>query len=274
MSDSDSPQDQLAALWERGVALDAAWIEFARFFDRFAYQALRTYPANDSDVLAPHPRYKELQGWLPKTWEGRKEKLLVTTRNERFHLLDELYDGVLWAIGFRTLPNGSDELVRIPRRYFLFAEGVAPPDVHIDWARAEVRDGSTCYFDIRVVKPPVVENESAEAPPPDQGSALTEAESTPDNARAMHLSPVEEAKPSQPGPRGGRPNRRDEIRGKVKELWEDPLFRAIPNRTDQAREVRTRLCGENARHLDDMQGYRTTQIKRIIGEVANKPTET
>ena len=89
MPTSELSDDQLAALWESGIALDAAWIEFATFFDRFSHMALRTYPANDADVLAPNPRYKELQGWLPKTWEGRKQKLAVTTRNERLHLLDE-----------------------------------------------------------------------------------------------------------------------------------------------------------------------------------------
>jgi len=140
---------------------------------------------------------------------------------------------------------------------------------NIDWSKAELRDGrSYCYFDIRVVRPPVVANESPEAPQLHRGNVHTAAKPSPDNARAASV------KQAVPGPRGGKPNKSDRIRSKVDELWRDPLFRAIPNRTDQAREARARLCGENTRHLDDMQGYRTTQIKRIIGEVANKPAET
>src|ERR1700685_2539806 len=103
---SEVTNDRLKALWEGGIRLKSAWVEFAKFFDRFAYRALRTYPANDPDVLAPDPRYRELQGWLPKTWEGRQEKLVVATRNERMHLLGEIYAGRLWAIGFRTLADG------------------------------------------------------------------------------------------------------------------------------------------------------------------------
>jgi hypothetical protein len=108
-------------------------------------------------------------------------------------------------------------------------------------------------------------------PRPDDASKTIEPSTVVGSAPARDSILVKQA---VSGPRGGRPNKRDQIRSKVKALWKDPFFRAIPNRTDQAREVRARLFDENARHLDDMQGYRTTQIKRIIGEVANKPTET
>ena len=109
MSEGDS--NDLKALWEAAVPLDEAWIEFAVFFDRFALRALRTYPANDSDVLGTdHPRYIELnKGWLPSTWEGRLKKLAITIEGERNHLLGEIYSGHLWAIGFLTLPNGFDQ---------------------------------------------------------------------------------------------------------------------------------------------------------------------
>src|SRR3974377_443003 len=108
---------QLKTLWESGTPLDDAWVEFARFFDRYALRALRTYPANDASVLGlDHPRYKELsKGWLPPTWDARQRKLAITTESERSNLLDELYADRLWAIGFRTLPNGFDEVVRVPR---------------------------------------------------------------------------------------------------------------------------------------------------------------
>src|SRR6266436_3682347 len=94
-------RDQLLALWESGIPLDSAWIEFAVFFDRFTHRALHTHPANDPDLLEPDPRYKELsKGWLPRTWEDRQKKLVITTQNERIHLLGEIYAGQLWAIGF------------------------------------------------------------------------------------------------------------------------------------------------------------------------------
>lgn len=297
MTASDPSIDQLAALWESGFTLDSAWIEFAEFFGRYSYRALRTYPANDPDVLAHDPRYSQLQGWLPKTWAGRKEKLLVTARNERHHLLDELYAGNLWAVGFRTLPSGSDEPVRVPRRHFLFVDGVGP-DISIDWARAEVRDGDGCYFDIRIVKPPgVVAEENEKAAPEDDGERTKEPQTdgieaaedvaaapkpqpepapslAPDSKLAVDARratpPIKAPRPASPAPKGGRPSTDAEIRRKVKELWGEPVFRTMKTRLDQAREVRARLKGEHTRYSDDMQGYTSSFIKRIIGEVATE----
>jgi hypothetical protein len=264
--------DHLKALWEAGVPLSEAWIEFAVLFDGFAHRALRTYPANDPDVLAGDPRYKELSnGWLPLTWEDRRKKLEIITRSERLNLLGEIYDGRLWAIGFRTLPNGFDDPIRVPRRLFFAKDGIDQrmirPD--IDWDIEELRDGENCYFDIRIVSPPVGagvapnvfqpehRSETSLAVPPTSGvQTPAETASTPHTISAS---------------KEGRPNRREEIRGKVEELWStDPLFQEIPHRIDQAREVRARLKGESSRHRDDMPGYRSSSIQRIIGEVANQ----
>jgi hypothetical protein len=286
MGITETSKEQLAALWEPAVPLDSAWIDFAKFFDRFSYRALRTHPANDDDVLAKDPRYNELQSWLPRTWEARKEKLLVTTRNERYHLLGELYAGRLWAIGFRMLPNGSDELVRVPRGHFFFVEGVGA-GFHIDWGGAEVTDGAVRYFDIRIVKPPVVvTEESAEAKSEDRGERTEEPQT--DDIGSAEDAPARQPKP-EPGndpppfdqpvqatahvkPRrtGGRPRTDDEIRSKVRELWSDPAFHAIKNRLEQAGEVRARLKGPQARGVHDMQSYGSAKIKRIIGEVATE----
>src|ERR1700733_10632517 len=162
MPTSKPSTDPLRAQWESGVALDAAWIEFAVFFDSFAHRALRTHPANDVDVLTHNPRYKKLsQGWLPKTWEARQRKLATTRRNERIYLLGEIYAGHLRAVGFRTLPNGSDELVRVPRQHFYFDETGAPKTrPEINWTKGELTVGNSSYFDIRVVRAPL----SAELP--------------------------------------------------------------------------------------------------------------
>ena len=42
----------------------------------------------------------------------------------------------------------------------------------------------------------------------------------------------------------------------------------------QAREVRARLCGEEARIDHDRVGYKTSTIVRIIGQLANRPNRS
>src|SRR5690349_5612137 len=86
-------------------------------------RVLQTYPANDDMFAnasdeAVRKRYAKLKGWLPMDPEGRRTKLLNKIEVQRSYLLDNLYDGDLWAIGFRTLDNGSDELARVPRHLF------------------------------------------------------------------------------------------------------------------------------------------------------------
>lgn len=269
MSITELSKNELRALWEAGVPLDSAWVEFAKFFDRFALMALRTHPNNDPDVLdLDHPRIKDLsKGWLPKSWEGRQKKLAITTRNERTCLLGEIYSGRLWAIGFRTLASGFDEPVRIPRQLFFVNEG-ATPEIHpdIDWDKEALRAGDNSCFDIRIVEPPVPDSESVEASQPQPTIEQ------PDVAPALPPKLANAFKTKTR--RMGRPGSRGEIHDKVKELLSDAAFRAIPHRIDQAREVRARLCGEAARHRDDMPNYRSTFIQRIIGEVANQPEQS
>jgi hypothetical protein len=242
-----SSASDFQTLWESGTSLDFAWVEFARFFDHFAWMALQTHPDNDGN-LVDHPRYQQLsKGWLPVTWEARQLKLETTTKGERANLLGELYGGRLWAIGCRTLPDGSDELVRIPRQLFFVdddEEASDRPDIH--WSKGELTVGQDSYFDIRVVKP----------------AGIDEGQINVDEGR-------DDEKP-EPGPSKGRPNTRDRIRATAKELLTtDPQFRALPNRDSQARALRVDLFGEEARDQDDMVGHRTSRIARIIGEVAN-----
>ncbi len=264
MSAAKSSDDQLPALWEAGIPLNDAWIEFARFFDSFAYRALRTYPANDPDVLARDPRYEQLQGWLPKTWKARKEKLLVTTTNERANLLDEIYANRLWAIGFQTLPSGSDELVRVPHRHFLFVNGVGPA-VAMNWDRGELTVDGTTYFDIRVVRNPLR---------PDRKLARTSA---------SERSPRSKAKKSQsnPGRRikrastpktkagrknvGGRPNTSREIRKAFRKmLSETPACADLPHKT-LIGDVREALFGKGSRDIEKP-GYKYSPMDKIIGQ--------
>jgi len=67
-------------------------------------------------------------------------------------------------------------------------------------------------------------------------------------------------------PGGGRPNTQELVTTEVTWLIEnDPKFMAMPNRTDQAREVRVRLKGEDHRLSDDLAGMKTDTLKRWIG---------
>ena len=239
---------ELRELWESGVPLDWAWVEFAPFFDHFALRALRKHPINDADI-SDHPRYQQLKDWLPKTWETRQLKLKIIMKNERANLLGEIYTGRLWAIGFRTLANGSDELVRVPRQLFFVddeGEQANRPDIY--WNKAELTVGSDSYFDIRIIDAPISTNEA----PCGQGDDSPK--------KTESVAPV------------GRPNTSDEIREMVEELWKsDPSFQALPDRTAQAGEVRARLVSKDARNAHDMVGYNTSTIIKIIGQVLNEP---
>jgi hypothetical protein len=255
---SDFEPNRLKALWEAGVPLDEAWIEFASIFDRFAHRALRTDPANDPDVLGiDHPRYKELsKGWLPPTLEGRQKKLAITTKNERTRLLGEIYAGHLWAIGFRTLENGDDEAVRVPRqRFYVDEDGELSPPIKINWSKGELVSSDAIYFDVYVVQPPASD------------AALRSINDSSNAASGPSpILPTEVANASG----AGRPNTNKEIRAKTRELWKEANFREIKSRIEQAREVRAQLLGETHRSTDDMPNYKSTVIGRIIGEVSKE----
>lgn len=215
MRTTKSSKDGLLAHWEAGIPLDSAWVDFAVFFDRFALTALHTHPDNDADVLGlEHPRYKELsKGWLPKTWETRQKKLAITTKNERIHLLGEIYAGHLWAIGFRTLASGSDELIRVPRQLFFFYEAEGreqEPKIH--WSKGELTVYGTSYFDIRVVRCPVASQESVQP-----GDKLSVAAVAPDSLAAVSPQP-------RPGP--GRPSNAEVIQAAIENYARtDPSLR-------------------------------------------------
>lgn len=261
MAVPERSKDRLRALWESGVRLDWAWIDFALVLDRFAIRALRTHPANDSDVLARDPRYKELcRGWLPRTWEARQRKLAITTKNERIHLLGEIYAEHLWAIGYRTLPSGSDELVRVPRQLFFFDEAEEreqQPDIH--WSKGELAVGSTSYFDIRIVRPPTTGDKSV-APRADTKGRR-------DRQRRTKRSKGRTKDPGNKGHRkriGGRPNTRRKIIRAVRRLWNtSPKFRTLGMKL-MVPEVRAAILGED-RLYEESSGYRTSSMAKTIG---------
>lgn len=238
-------EEDLKAVWKSGHELDFAWIQFAKFFDHFSWIALRTFPENDDVNLKHHPRYEQIRDWLPRTWEARQLKLKITTESERFNLLSEIFRGTLWAIGFRTLPSGFDEVTRVPRQLFRVEEDATTNSPQIDWAKSEIKFGDLTYFDIRVVSP--------------------------------HIGGVSAgAKPNNRTPQtrsSGRPKTSGHIRAKVLQLWKVKAFRAMSPRIQQAREVRAQLCGEEHRNDDGMSGYKSSVIQRIIGEVASSQAD-
>lgn len=245
----------LRSLWETGAPLDDAWIAFTEsFLDRFSLKMLRTHPSNDVG-FADDPRFQRPGDWLPRTWEGREEKLKITREVERSHLLDELYAGRLWAIGFVIKPNGFDEPTRVPRDlFFLDYNRERPDQPQINWSKSELIGRGVSYFDIRVVRSP------------EQGEPV-------DDETGDHPVRAEASDESPNKPQTGRPSTKDTISAEVERLLDNPEFLKLPNRTVQAREVRARLVGEEARNDDDRIGYKTSVIARIIGEVITRPSE-
>jgi hypothetical protein len=150
------------------------------------------------------------------------------------------------------LPDGFDEVVRIPRQLFRLDDGQGPEKpnrtVKINWAGAELSTARESFFDVRVVRPPTEDH-----PAPSTNSRPNEAE------RKRTGS--------------GRPNTRTQIRATVETLWSTKSFRAMGSRIQQAREVRALLRGEEHRADDDMPGYKSSVIQRIIGEVANAQSQ-
>jgi hypothetical protein len=270
MTTSRPSKDKLKTLWQSGVPLDSAWIEFAVFLDAYAVRALGTNPSGDADVLGlDHPRYKELsKGWLPMSSEARAKKLAITTKNERFNLLNEIYAGRLWAIGYRSLPDGSDELARVPRQPFFFDEAgerKEKPDIH--WDKGQLTVGSTSYFDIRIVRSPLSGDEET-TPTSTSQEALTDPSqiaSTQRMAKDVKSSSTKSGATVRGNRIGGRPNTNREIRREFQRLWKaSPAFRVLTVKR-MVPEVRAAIRGEERRH-EETGGYRSSSMAKIIGQ--------
>jgi hypothetical protein len=290
MTVPEPSQEELLRLWESGVPLDSARVKFAVFFDEFAHRALRAHPDNDADVLGlDHPRYKELiKGWLPRTWEARKQKLAITTKNERIHLLDEIYGGRLWAIGLRT-SDLHGERVRIPPELFrVNKQGALARPSKIDWIEEKLTTAEGSYFHLRVVSPSTA-NQTADGSPPvgfslpnksnESGSLPPEIDRIMSEFKSagesyIDLSGVrprseDQTVESDDGTRATRPGRPPidpRIQPKIEELWKLASFRAIKSRIRQAREVRAQILGEEYRDKDGTPNLTTRMIARLIGK--------
>jgi hypothetical protein len=270
MTASGPSRNQLETLWKSGVPLDSAWIEFAVFLDAFAVRALATDPGADADVLGlDHPRYRQLsKGWLPMSAEARSKKLAITTKNERISLLNEIYAGRLWAIGYRSLPDGSDELVRVPRQPFYIDEAGEReeiPDIH--WGKGQLTVGSASYFSIRIARPPATGDEETTSTSTSQ-EALPDAsniDSKPRLAKGVKRFSKKFAAKDRGTTIGGRPNTNREIRREFQRLWNaSPAFRILPVKR-MVPEVRAAIRGEERRD-EESGGYRSSSMAKIIGQ--------
>ena len=213
----------LRELWESGTPLDSAWVEFSDGLDDFKLAALRT-PPKKYQVIRDDPRYRELEPSLPKTWEERRQELDVITTIERCNLLYEIYVGELWAIGSRTLDNGFDELVRVPRELFFVDPDEGPFHEDVYWAKGQLTTDDDSYFDIRVVQPPDKE---------DQRTGSTNETETRDETykdfRSI-TSPVnDEVEVHEPG-RPGRPSKGDLILAAIAEHSNNDPGLTLPKR--------------------------------------------
>jgi hypothetical protein len=242
MTVPELPADELLRLWKSGVPLDSAWEEFA---GSFLVTVLRAHPNNDPLLFGLHnPQYKELvKAGLPNTEEARKKMLERVTPPARAKLIRALYAGRRLAIGYRTLADGAKELVRVPCNHFLTDHKKKPAvRPNIDWAKSELAVGSDSYVDIHVVRAP---GETVEQDEESKGGGGL---------------PVKGRK--------GRRGTKRKILDALEELWPDPVFQALEDRTEQARALRAHVLGEAARLVDRRQGYVTESLVRLIGEYA------
>ena len=237
--------NELLRLRKSGVSLDSAWREYA---DPFVLTVLQADPEKDPLLFGLHNRrYKELvRRGLPETKEGRTKELESVIQEARSHLLREIYSGHLWAIGFRTLPSGTSELVLVPRRLFLFDEAGEHkrPDIH--WRKSELTVGTGSFLDIRIIRPPPgVEESSATA---------TAATAIPNDAArlaATHIASSPEGQARTTDERSternspGRPSHANVIRAAIAEQA----------RTDPRLERPRRERYENYRAYAKSQGY-------------------
>lgn len=263
-------------LWSTGTPLSDAWIEMSREdFNRKKWRALQRSPVNDFDYVDTI----ELGGWLPQTLEGRLGKLKLIEQLEKSDLFARLFEGGLWAIGYRTKPLREDEPSLVPRDLFHID---APDDLSAlvtNWAKGEVQFGSESFFDVRVVRAPVggLDSELLHAPkrsgediPPLQDKVAFVTQEGSGSSVSPQTLKSQEPDP-KPNAKRGRPNKKERVQEMALKLWKtDEAFRAMGNRVDQAREVKARLLGEEFRHADEMAGYKLEVVIRSIGEVLHE----
>ena len=202
----EPPPDDLLRLWESGVPLESAWVEFA---DSFVLTLLHTHPDKDPLVFGLHNRrYKEaVKAWLPETTEGRKKMLERVTGDARACLFSELHAGRRWAIGFHGSSDASREAIRIARQLFSLDEsGDSERHRSIDWSKNAISTGTSSFIDIHVIRPPPGTEESLatastgtaipnDAPSP---AAMSETSSPEGQAKSLGETSKERNSPGRP----------------------------------------------------------------------------
>jgi hypothetical protein len=197
---------ELFRLWESGLPLESAWVEFA---DSFVLTVLHTHPEKDPLVFGLHNRrFKEAaKAWVPETAEGREKMLEMVTRDARACLVSELHAGRRWAIGFQADSSGSREAIRISRQLFSLDEpGHSERHGSIDWSKNAISVGTSSFIDVHVIRPPPGTEESlatataGTAIPNDGAStvAVHETSSPEGRARSVGESSKERSSPGRP----------------------------------------------------------------------------
>jgi hypothetical protein len=186
---------ELFRLWESGLPLKSAWVEFA---DSFVLTVLHTHPEKDPLVFGLHNRrFKEAaKAWVPETAEGREKMLEMVTRDARACLVSELHAGRRWAIGFQADSIGSREAIRISRQLFsLDGPGHSERHGSIDWSKNAISVGTSSFIDVHVIRPPPGSEESVNSTSP---AAMQETASPEGQARSLGESSKERNLPGRP----------------------------------------------------------------------------
>ncbi len=132
-------------IWENGVALDDAWLEFSdpddkrRYWERptletFNEQVAATNMQSGGDILKMVST--GIQQWSDNGQFQKKMQEL---------LLDELFNGQLHAYGYRITPSRSRTPVRIAAELFECPK--------VDWKRNLIVSRGGTYAEINVVDP-------------------------------------------------------------------------------------------------------------------------
>jgi hypothetical protein len=140
-------------LWEIGVPLNSAWLEFADADDKRRYSGWPiSAKLKEQRAASGVPSISEFFGLLSSElsdWKSREE-----FKGElRESLLESLFSGDLWAFGYRVAPSVGRSPVRIDADSF---ENDDP-----DWKHESLIVRGFEYTQIRIVDPAHVENGSS-----------------------------------------------------------------------------------------------------------------
>jgi hypothetical protein len=232
-------KDQLRAMWEAGEPLDCSWAEFEVLFDRSAQVPLHTHTTKGI--------------FFRRDLQSRKDPK-SSKRTDRARLVEAIYAGRLWALGFQSSPNGSGELVHIPAELFSYGEArtrTPPADRSIiRWAAGELTAAARLYSDIRLFRAPH-DN--------DLGSSIA----VHGEATTVVVERRYAKERTRRGKQIGRPSTAGEIAKVARRLWNTvPKFQTLTIKATVL-YVREELLGREYRDQERV-NYRSSSMAKII----------